>query len=251
MSLQFHGILETAGQESTSAKIQHASLPKFGVSATSWDEDESDNARGTNRQAHSRHESIEGDFEAGVIRIESELVGEDDIGGYDLLPSPGPSEEHHVLNATNNVRPSSDEGRQSPSRIRFVYGTSNQSDGSPEVVYENHSADALTLGSVKVDNDIDKLKSIVKSMDHILKRLHKSSMIIESAQTARSALQLDLLKDIDSFGDSRGGVISQRSLVDGVAALGSSNAALNRSNGNISDGKSVILPNLFHKFTWI
>jgi hypothetical protein len=43
------------------------------------------------------------------------------------------------------------------------------------------------------------------------------------------------LKDIDSFGDSRGGVISQRSLVAGVAALGDSNASLEKSNVGISD----------------
>lgn len=171
-----------------------------------------------------------------MIRIESELAGEDDIEGYDLLPSPGPSAQHHVLNATNSAHSVSEKGNRSASRIRFVYGSSS-GDGSSEVVFENHSVDdAVALGSVKVDHDIDKLKGIIKSMDHILKRLYKSSMIIEASQSTRNALKLDLLKDIDSFGDSRGGFISQRSLVDGVAALGSANAKLNSSNGNISDG---------------
>lgn len=231
MSLQFHGILETTGHESTSAKIQHASLPKFGGAGSSWDEDETENTKNTANPK----EAADGDFESGVIRIESELAGDDDIEGYDLLPSPGPSEQYHVLNATSNVHSTTDEST-STTRVRFVYGSSDES-GSSEVVRENHSTDAVALGSVKVDSDIDKLKSIIKSMDHILKRLHKSSIVIESAQAAQNELQLGLLKDIDSFGDSRGGVISQRSLVDGVAALEGSNSALNASNGTISDGK--------------
>eukprot|EP00985_Skeletonema_marinoi_P027577 scaffold22893_cov73-Skeletonema_marinoi.AAC.1 len=46
MALQFHGILETTGYESTSAKIQHASLPKFNNAKNSWDEE--DNVDTTN-----------------------------------------------------------------------------------------------------------------------------------------------------------------------------------------------------------
>ncbi|KAL7487911.1 hypothetical protein ACHAW6_013491 [Cyclotella cf. meneghiniana] len=235
MSLQFHGILETAGHESTSAKIQHASLPKFGVSSSNWDDDESDNARGAQRLNHQERESVEGDFEAGVISIESELLSAEGIGGYDLLPSPGPSEEHHVLNATNVLSVPGEGGLHSLSRSRYVYGTSNARQESPTTMYESHTADAVTLGSVKVDSDIDKLKGIIKSVDRILKRLHHSSMIIEATQSTKNALQIDLLKDIDSFGDSRGGVINQRSLVNGVAALGNSYVLLNKGSRIISD----------------
>ncbi|KAL3795246.1 hypothetical protein HJC23_008331 [Cyclotella cryptica] len=229
MSLQFHGILETAGHESTSAKIQHASLPKFGVSSSNWDDDESDNAPGAQKLNHEERQSVEGDFEAGVISIESELLSAEGIGGYDLLPSPGPSEEHHVLNATN-VRSVSGE-----SRSRYVYGTSSASQKSPTIIYESHTADAVTLGTVKVDSDIDKLKGIIESVDRILKRLHHSSTVIEATQSTRNALQIDLLKDIDSFGDSRGGVISQRSLVNGVGALGNSYVSLEKGSRIISD----------------
>ena len=224
MALQFHGILETTGHESTSARIQHASLPKFGRSSGSWDEGETDKKN--------QQESAEGDFEADVICVESELIGEDDAEGYDLLPSPGPSEEHHVLNATNDIRSVLKGRTYSPPPTRCVYSVATTSD-SPRT-------NALILGSVKVDSDIDKLKGIIKSVDNILKRLHKSSTIIEAAQTTRNALRLDLLKDIDSFGDSRGGVISQRSLVDGVAALGRSNTVTKLSNQNVSDGKCAV-----------
>ena len=210
-------------------------MPKFGVSSSNWEDDESDNARGAQRLNHQERESVEGDFEAGVISIESELLSAEGIGGYDLLPSPGPSEEHHVLNATN-ARPVSGEDI---SRSRYVYGTSNARQESPTTIYESHTADAVALGSVKVDSDIDKLKGIIKSVDLILRRLHHSSMVIEATQSTKNALQIDLLKDIDSFGDSRGGVISQRSLVNGVAALGNSYVSLDKGSRIISDGKAA------------
>ena len=150
-----------------------------------------------------------------------------------------PSEEHHVLNATNVLSVPGEGGLHSLSRSRYVYGTSNARQESPTTMYECHTADAVTLGSVKVDSDIDKLKGIIKSVDRILRRLHHSSMIIEATQSTKNALQIDLLKDIDSFGDSRGGVINQRSLVNGVAALGNSYVSLNKGSRIISDGKAT------------
>ena len=239
MSLQFHGILETTGHESTSAKIQHASLPRFGVSAGNWDEDESINDQNGATLSNHHQESLEGDFESGVVCIESELVGEDGIEGYDLLPSPGPSEEHHVLNATNNSPFISVENSPLPPRVRFVYDTSSDTGNSAQMPSGILTSDAATLGPVKVDGDIDKLKNIIKSMDLILRRLHKSSISIELAQAARNELQLNLLKDIDSFGQSHVSVISQRSLVNGAAALDRSNTALRLSNESMSDGKNT------------
>lgn len=235
MSLQFHGILETAGRESTSAKIQHASLPKFGTTISHWDDEETCTSKRKESLSNHQQASVEGDFEAGVIRVD-----EEDTGDYDLLPSPGPSEEHHVLNATNTGSADNDKAT-TPTQTRFVYGTSNTNNDPPTMIYESHTADAVTLGSVKVDSDIDKLKGIIKSVDHNLRKLHQSSMTIEAAQCKRNTLHLDLLKDVDSFGDSRGGVISQRSLVGGVAALENSNALLERSIRNISDGELHIL----------
>ena len=247
MSLQFHGILETTGHESTSAKIQHASLPRFGVSAGNWDEDESNNVQNRATPSNHKQESVEGDFESGVVCIESELVGEDDVEGYDLLPSPGPSEEHHVLNATSNGIFMSEEENYLPLRVRFVYDTLSTSN-SPQMPSGSHATETVTLGPVKVDGDIDKLKSIIKSMDLILKRLHESSITIELAQATRTELQLNLLKDIDSFGDSRVSVINQRSLVNGAASLSRSNTALRVSNESISDGKNI-KPKLFTHYS--
>ena len=231
MSLQFHGILEATGRESTSAKIQHASLPKFGTATSSWDEEEPYDAKDIVREDDSQIETIDEDFEVGVVS--------DDIEGYDLLPSPGPSEEHHVLNATNNATSFNEEFQtMRPNRLYMTPNTSNE---LPDMMHDMHTQDSVTLGPVKVDNDIDKLQAIIKTMDSTLKRLYKSSIVIESVQASRNALQLNLLKDIESCGNNHGFVISQRSLVDGVESLRKSNTVLSTSNANISDGKLQML----------
>lgn len=231
MALQFHGILETTGHETTSAKIQHASLPKFcNRPAGSWDEEEpgSDKRAGGSKlsqRAGSDSPRSEA-FEAGVVNVESDLVNEEDLGGYDMLPSPGPSEEHRVLNAGSTDTGSA---RLSPTRSRFVYETTTEQLGG---IHERRDA---VLGSIRVESDIDKLRGIVRSIDHTLGKLHKSSVSILSAQDARNTIQLGLLRDIDSWGDNGAEVISQRALVSGVAALEKYSADIEESNRAMSD----------------
>lgn len=232
MSLQFHGILETTGHESTSAKIQHASLPRFGnQSKGSWDEDD------TNGQPEQQQQIAEDSvacFEAGVVNIDSELESEDDIGGYDLLPSPGPSEEHRVLNAIDNHdrSPRSLQKSLQLSGLRFVYGVT-------EDTPDTNSTD-VNLGSVKADNDVEKLKGIIKSVDHILHKLHESSMSIQTSCCDRNKIQLGLLRNIDSLSASRGEVISQSSLVSGVASLERYSWDIEKSNRILSSGMFVL-----------
>eukprot|EP00571_Detonula_confervacea_P004298 CAMPEP_0172318890 /NCGR_PEP_ID=MMETSP1058-20130122/36119_1 /TAXON_ID=83371 /ORGANISM="Detonula confervacea, Strain CCMP 353" /LENGTH=1268 /DNA_ID=CAMNT_0013033813 /DNA_START=87 /DNA_END=3893 /DNA_ORIENTATION=- len=235
MALQFHGMLETTGHESTSAKIQHASLPKFcNRRAGSWDDEEPDKDRGAGNSKISRHlGSSESDspknqanFEAGVINIESELANEQDLGGYDMLPSPGPSEEHRVLNAGSNIPIKVGASKSQSTRSRFVYEiTSEQSD-------EIH--DNAVLGSISVDSDIDKLRDIIRSINHTLGNLYQSSAIIRSAQDGRNTILNGLLRDIDSWGDS-GGIIIQRALVNGVATLESLNSTIEESSKTLTD----------------
>ena len=263
MALQFHGILETTGHETSSAKMQHASLPKFcNLSMGIWDEEESGNTKQSNNHHKPEHVgSMQGNlsknvtcFEAGVIRIESELGGAEDFSGYDLLPPPGPSEEHHVLNALTSS--SLSDGYSTfyskkiiqPSGTGFVYGITSEEDGS---ITKRNGVDEMadaTLGSIKVDSDINKLREILRSMNHTLGKLHRASMIIQTAQHSRNKIQLDLLRDIDSWGDSRGEVISQRALVSGVAALENVNDLIGGSNKNMSGGKTLHLGPSFHIF---
>lgn len=241
MALQFHGILETTGHESTSAKIQHASLPKFrNAPMGSWDEEESGNDKGAGKSSPRRLGSSESDspkseanFEVGVVNVESELADdEQDLGGYDLLPSPGPSEEHRVLNAGSDV---SSKGGSSKShrasKSRFVYGTT--SEGQSNEIFDKKDA---VLGSIRVDNDIDKLRDIIRSIRHTLGKLHHSSALIQSAQDERNVIQLDILRNMDSWGDTGEEIISQRALVNGVAALESYNNAVEDSNKSMTDG---------------
>lgn len=237
MALQFHGILETTGHESTSAKIQHASLPKFcNRSAGSWDDEDAGNAKAGNSKISQHGESSECEspksetnFEVGVINVESELADEEDLGGYDMLPPPGPSEEHRILNAGRAVRGKAGSLKSQPSRSSFVYGTTSEQSGE---IYDRKDS---VLGSITVENDIDKLRDIVRSINHTLGKLHQSSTSIRSAQDARNIIQLGLLRDIDSWGDTGGEVIRQRALVDGVAALETFSTAIEESHNTVTD----------------
>lgn len=232
MALQFHGILETTGHESASAKILHASLPKFGhLRAESWDDEEQLEKKRTNdnlQASDCNSPTSETNFEVGVINVESELVDdEEDFGGYDLLPSPGPSEQNRVLNAGV----SNDHVSGNSSSTIFVYdATTEQSKG-------NHDKREAVVGSVKVESDIDKLRGIILSTKHTLGKLHQSSASIQSAQAAKNAIQLCILRDVDSWADHGSEVITQRALVTGVAALEECNGEAEEINKSTTDGK--------------
>jgi len=231
MALQFHGILETTGHELTSAKIQNASLPKFRnqQSPGSWDEEET--GKGHNDRKSRLLDSPKSDtnFEVGVVNVDSELNDEQDLGGYDLLPSPGPSEEHRVLNAGSGVAGKANSVLQpSKTRSRFVYGTTSS---------EQSSADTAVLGSIRVDNDVDKLRDIIRSISHTLDKLHHSSVSIQSAQDRKNAFQLEILRSVDSWGDVGDEIISQRALVTGVAQLESFNSVVEETNKAMTNGK--------------
>jgi len=239
MALQFHGILETTGHESTSAKIQHASLPKFrNHHAKSWDDEETTghdktakNGKTSQRSGPSDSDSprSEANFEMGVVNIDSELVDEEDLGGFDMLPSPGPSEEHRVLNAGSGLRSKLGSSKSQLSRSRFAYETSSE---QADEIYDRKDS---VLGSIRVENDIEKLRDIVRSINHTLRKLHQSSISIRSAQDKKNMIQLSLLRDVDSWVDGGGEVISQRALVEGVAALERFSADIEESNISTTD----------------
>lgn len=238
MALQFHGILETTGHESTSAKIQHASLPKFSTRpAGSWDDEETGNDKGSVKSKfNGRHQSNSTgngtNFEVGVINVESELAEEEDLGGYDMLPSPGPSEVHRVLNAGSETDVSGMVGSA------FAYeAISEQSKG----MYDRKDA---VVGTIKVESDIDKLRDIIQATNHTLGKLYQSSASIRSAQDARNVIQLNILRDIDSWGDNGGDIITQRALVNGVAALELFNSNVEEINKTMSDGRWKLISHM-------
>ncbi|KAL9181413.1 hypothetical protein ACHAXT_010218 [Thalassiosira profunda] len=227
MSLQFHGMLESTGHQSTSAKIQHASLPKFGSRPVgSWDDEEADNKRVADSNDSPKSET---NFEAGVVKVESSLIADEEgLGGYDMLPSPGPSDEHRVLNA-GNAAARAGTANSTAARAIFVYDTAvDQPEGAPD------RKDAV-LGTIRVENDIDKLRDIIRSINRTLGKMCQCSVLVQSAQDDRNAIQLGLLRDIDTWGDSRGEVISQRALVKGVAELQAFNASVEECNKAVTD----------------
>ena len=234
MALQFHGILETTGHETASAKIQHASLPKFvNRRGGSWDDEETGDDKG--HKKHTSHGSFQStdspgsdtNFEAGVINVESELADEDeeDIGGYDMLPSPGPSEVHRVLNAGSG------------SVVLDKVGSAFTYEARSEQLKCIHDRKDAVVGSIKVENDIDKLREIIQSTSQTLEKLYLSSASVRSAQDARNLVQLNIIRDVDSWGDNGGDIITQRALVNGVASLEIINNDMEDIHKTIVDGR--------------
>lgn len=247
MALQFHGILETTGHETASAKIQHASLPKFvNRRGGSWDEEETGDDKGHKKR--SSHGSIQSsdspgsdaNFEAGVINVESELADEDDevdLGGYDMLPSPGPSEVHRVLNAGSG------------SVVSDKVGSAFTYEARSEQLKCIHDRKDAVVGSIKVENDIDKLREIIQSTSQTLEKLYLSSASVRSAQDARNIVQLNIIRDVDSWGDNGGDIITQRALVNGVASLEMINNDMEDIHKTIADGRfnQILLASTFLK----
>ena len=137
MALKVHGILETTGMQSASARLQHASLPNFNHPAGNnldWvDEEQDDQAQfstsdgGEHLTAADRVNS----FEQGVVSVQSELQAEvhtpNDDDGYDLLPLPIPAPERRILSCGSRAHgdASSVSSGQGGSADRFHYGTSS------------------------------------------------------------------------------------------------------------------------------
>ncbi len=230
MALQFHGILETTGYESTSARIQHASLPKFNNAKSSWDEE--DHADSSNvAGSRSKSSGSEACFETGVVRIESELNNEDDMG-YDLLPLPGPSDEQSVLNAGTSV---------------LNTGGTCSTDGTRQFIYrmatdrEHVDDESTMIGAMNVETDIEKVQGVIKSVNHTLGKVYSACMKIQGAQYERNSFQKCLLSDIDSWCGDSGEVISQRALVSGIESVSTANGNSESSCKNLSNGECVYL----------
>jgi hypothetical protein len=235
MALQFHGILETTGHESTSAKIQHASLPKFSTRpACSWDDEDIGNDKASSKSKlsgclQSDSPGSGTNFEVGVINVESELANEEDLEGYDMLPSPGPSDVHRVLNAGSGSTNLGITGSA------FTYEAISE---QPKEVCDRNDA---VVGTIKVESDIDKLREIIQSINNTMGKLYHSSAAIRIAQDTRNDIQLNILRDVDSWGDNGGDIITQRALVNGVAALESFICDVKEINYTMTNGEKRLI----------
>jgi hypothetical protein len=239
-------MLETTGMQSASARLQHASLPAFGASArtSGWDDDETDSevkgaVVGDEASTDTREAN---DFEEGVQHVQSELQSDDvmaptDDDGYDLLPLPVPAPERRILSAGSDLHASSNTDRET----RFHYGSGEQGQFPLDVEEDARSA---FLGDISVDENIDKLREVIGSVDSILSRCLASGGGIGKARRERQALHLDIVRGLDSWEGMRGKFISQRSLIKGVAGVEQSKEIFEESDLALIDGEFAFVSTL-------
>uniref|UniRef100_A0A7S2XRL3 PX domain-containing protein n=1 Tax=Attheya septentrionalis TaxID=420275 RepID=A0A7S2XRL3_9STRA len=262
MALQVHGILEKTGCPSSSARLQHASLPRF-ESGSAWrDEDVSEGSLAPTRKKTDLIEGVtatqigqnEEDeteyFEHGVIKVQSELASQGEEGditltgdddGYDMLPPPVPAPERQVLSARNDGADSvvsddiSTQGSQTEGISRFHYGLPAH---RRRMMAGESEDDSTRVGDISVDNDIDKLREIIGSVDNTLGRCLAASVAIGKSRSERNMLNLDIVRGIDSWEGFRGQIIAQRALLNGVTALDRAREVTQESDSNLIDDVS-------------
>lgn len=243
MALKVHGILETTGMQSASARLQHASLPSFNHPAghnLDWADEEEDGDQ-VNAAAREEDPTSTNSFEQGVVNVQSELQAEvctpDDDDGYDLLPLPIPAPERRILSAGSRVHADATtvSRGQGGASDRFHYGTSSLQRRFP--MDEEDDVRSVFLGDISVDEHIDKLREVIGSVDNTLSRCLASSGGIGRARRERDALHLDIVRGFDSWKGLRGMFIGQRALLKGVSGIEQSNEVYEESDLALVDGK--------------
>jgi len=237
VALQLHGILETTGLPSASARLQHASLPSFNNSRNSgWIDDDVEQLTG-NDSEDSAENPVEDSFEEGVLHVQDELAsesymdqGEGEGEGYDLLPLPVPAPERQILNVSEAKRNSSDK-----KETRFRYGGPSLQEGM--VVESTEDEKRVFLGEMAIDENIDKLREVIGSVDNTLSRCMASSCGIERSRRERFMISLDILRGLDSWEGLRGKFVSQRALLKGVSNMEQSREVFEESDLTLIDGE--------------
>lgn len=226
MALQVHGILETSGMQSASARLQHASLPAFGISTrtSGWDEGDvvSANVRELSPDENDTNAREIHNFEDGVVN--------DD--GFDLLPLPVPAPERRILTVGSTPNSLLNE---STNEERFHYGSDHSELRYPLHLQED--SDSAFLGDIAVDENIDKLREVIGSVENTLSRCLVSSGGIGKAHRERLNLHLSIIRGLDSWEGMRGRFICQRSLMKGVAGVDHSKELYEESDLSLIDGK--------------
>ncbi len=268
MALKVHGLLETTGLPSASARLQHASLPNFDNASTrnmAWTDDDDSPAiireldlpdRVLAAILPSGETEDSESFEQGVVQVESELATEflqEESDGYDMLPLPVPAPERRILTVGSHDGHPRDrawangppgEGR---SQTRFHYGSTSMQ--TPKSRRDLGGLEDGYLGDISVDENIDKLREVIGSVDNILSRCLVSSAGIGAARRERFVLSLDIMKGLDSWEGLRGKIISQRALMKGVSGLQQSKDVFEESDLALIDGKQVNATRLCNAMT--
>lgn len=181
---------------------------------------------------------LEESFEEGVMHVQDELesdpyLDQDDDNGYDLLPLPVPAPERQILNVSEAKRP-----EWNQKETRFRYGSPNLQEGisidSPE------DEKRVFLGEMAIDENIDKLREVIGSVDNILSRCAASSGGIERSRRHKLSLHLDILRGLDSWEGLRGKFVSQRALLKGLSGIEQSKEVFEESDLALVDGEFFI-----------
>ena len=215
--------------------MQHASLPSFNNSRNSeWVDDDGEKLT-MNDSDDSGENLVQDSFEEGVLHVQDELASESimDEGegdGYDLLPLPVPAPERQILNVSEAKKKS--HAQKEP---RFRYGDPSLQEG---LVLDNKEDEKrVYLGEMAIDENIDKLREVIESVDTTLSRCMASSCGIERSRNERIMLDLDILRGLDSWQGLRGKFVSQRALLKGVSNMEQSKEVFEESDLTLIDGK--------------
>ena len=238
VALQLHGVLETTGLPSASARLQHASLPKFDNSRDAgWSNDDGEmQLRTDSDETPSSHEEC---FEEGVLQVQDELESEDlddDGAGYDLLPLPVPAPERRILSLSDTRLHKTSSKETKEARFRYGESPDEQSGLAQEAIGMEETRPAL-LGDIAVDENIDKLREVIGSVDNTLSRCLSSSGGIGRARRERLALHLDVVRGLDFWEGLRGKFVSQRALLKGVSGIEQSREVFAESDIELIDGE--------------
>jgi len=239
MALKVHGLLETTGLPSASARLQHASLPYFSnhvARNNDWADDD---------VVLDESPSLAGDvggaegFEEGVIHVDNvgDHSGGDKEEGYDLLPLPIPAPERRILCAGSTPDPEllivpGEEGHREE---RFHYGSG---EGTKDNIGDQCEVESAFLGDFPVDENIDKLREVIGSVDNTLSRCLSACASIGEARRERLAYHRQLVHGLDSWEGLRGRFISQQALLKGASGLCQSREIAEESDLELIDDVS-------------
>ncbi|MEL7342890.1 MAG: hypothetical protein AAGM67_20570, partial [Bacteroidota bacterium] len=222
VALQLHDVLETTGLSSASARLQQASLPSFNTARNStWSEDEGEKTLLNDSSEDTENNDLEDSFEEGVMHVQDGLergehedlfMDQDESNGYDLLPLPVPAPERQILNVSEDKRRT-----KTVSESRYRYGSPTLVQGL--AVRNLEEEKAVYIGEMAIDENIDKLREVVGSVDNILSRCMASSAGIERSRRETLGIHLQLLRGLDSWEGLRGKFINQRSLLKGISGI--------------------------------
>lgn len=202
--LNVDSLLETAGYQSTSTKLQHASLPKLAPSR--------------NLDAHRMDQDNmnPGENNSSIIETDYEYKNDSDFEGFDLLPDPLPLSERSALCAKKSPKVS-----VAPI-TGFIYSDMK------------YSQNRTILGEIDIERDVQSLYDLLKKVDNSLDQCCAAVNKIGEARRLCSMSQMSILQCIDSWQGMRGQIIMQRFLLNAMSSLKSSNHCNDESLGAFS-----------------